>query len=329
LNRPTAGQRVYYVLRIAAAMCFIGHGAFGLITKPVWCNYFGVFGIGQDLAYRLMPLVGSLDLLFGICMLFYPFRGVAAWLVIWGTVTASLRPLSGEPFAEFVERAGNFGAPLALLLLTGPPGEVFKGWFRTLDSGVFLNDQVRARVFICLRFVVFLLLLGHGWLNLMEKQDLINQYASMGFSNPAQFAHVLGIVEILSGIAILVRPSRPLIAVLFIWKMTSELFYPHYGFFEWIERGGSYGSILGLWFVMDKSVSSVATDDRISRGLPGLSILLSALLRDIFQRFLFPPVLRISSRFGRWDATSRKQAGTRKINGNSYNCFREDSRTGY
>ena len=29
-----------------------------------------------------------------------------------------MRPLSGEPFAEFMERAGNYGAPLALLLLT-------------------------------------------------------------------------------------------------------------------------------------------------------------------------------------------------------------------
>ena len=115
----TTEQKMHYTLRLAAAMCFIGHGSFGIITKPIWCNYFAVFGIGHDTAYTLMPILGSVDVLMGIVLLFYPIRAFAGWLVIWGIVTASLRPLSGEPFAEFIERAGNFGAPLALLLLSG------------------------------------------------------------------------------------------------------------------------------------------------------------------------------------------------------------------
>src|SRR6185369_3611349 len=90
-------KKVHYTLRIAVAMCFIGHGAFGIITRPIWCNYFAVFGVGQDLAYRLMPVAGTLDILLGTIMLFYPIRAVLAWLVIWGIVTALLRPLSGEP----------------------------------------------------------------------------------------------------------------------------------------------------------------------------------------------------------------------------------------
>src|SRR5271170_8011548 len=95
-------QRIHYTLRIAAAMCFIGHGAFGIITKPIWCNYFAVFGIGHDLAYRLMPLLGGFDILLGISLLIYPIRATLIWLIIWGTITALLRPLSGEPFAEFI-----------------------------------------------------------------------------------------------------------------------------------------------------------------------------------------------------------------------------------
>ena len=39
--------KIHYTLRIAAAMCFIGHGAFGIITKPIWCNYFALFGIDK------------------------------------------------------------------------------------------------------------------------------------------------------------------------------------------------------------------------------------------------------------------------------------------
>ena len=111
-------EKMHYALRIASAMCFIGHGAFGIITKPIWCNYFAVFGIGHDLAYRLMPLVGTIDILLGLSLLFYPIRAIAGWLVIWGVATASLRPLSGEPFGEMIERAGNYGAPLTLLLLS-------------------------------------------------------------------------------------------------------------------------------------------------------------------------------------------------------------------
>jgi hypothetical protein len=52
-------------------------------------------------------------------MLVYPIRAVAGWLVVWGLATASMRPLSGEPFAEFIERAGNYGAPFVLLLIQG------------------------------------------------------------------------------------------------------------------------------------------------------------------------------------------------------------------
>jgi hypothetical protein len=36
---------------------------------------------------------------------------------------------------------------------------------------------------------------------------------------------------------------------LFLWKMATELFYPHWELFEWIERGGSFGSLLALWLV--------------------------------------------------------------------------------
>src|ERR1700743_1440876 len=95
-------RNISYTLRIAAAMCFIGHGAFGIITKPVWCNYFAVFGIGHDLAYRLMPVLGAVDILMGLSILLYPTRVALGWLVLWGLVTASLRPLSGEPIGELI-----------------------------------------------------------------------------------------------------------------------------------------------------------------------------------------------------------------------------------
>ncbi|HTI89535.1 MAG TPA: DoxX family membrane protein [Puia sp.] len=270
-----SAHRMHYILRIASAMCFIGHGVFGIITKPIWCNYFAVFGIGHDLAYTLMPVVGTVDITMGLILLFYPIRVIPAWLVVWGIVTASMRPLSGEPFAEMIERAGNFGAPLALLMLGGTAmwgagsaagsgsgvagargGEVMskiRYWFSRLDPNPQPDARTISRVALCLRIVVFLLLVGHGWLNLTEKKGLIQQYTNLGFSNPANTALFAGMFEILAGLAILIRPVRPLLVALFIWKMGTELFYPKYEIVEWVERGGSYGALLALYFVLGKS----------------------------------------------------------------------------
>ncbi len=245
----TPEQKIHYTLRIASAMCFIGHGSFGIITKEIWTNYFALFGISHDMSFQLMPYLGVVDILFGLIILFYPIRAVLLWLVAWGAVTALLRPLSGEPFAEFLERAGNFGAPLALLFLSG--GITFKTLFKRISANVQLNADTLQKVLSCLRIVVFLLLLGHGGLNLMEKKSLVNQYTALGFSNGATTAQIVGLFEIIAAFAILIRPIRSLILILFIWKAGSELFYPQYETFEWIERGGSYGALLALWFALD------------------------------------------------------------------------------
>ena len=244
-------SKIHYTLRFASAMCFIGHGAFGIITKPIWLNYFAVFGIGHDMGYHMMPVVGVLDILMGISLLLYPTRAILLWLVVWGFITAMCRPLSGEHVAEVIERAGNYGAPLALLILSGFGGKSLKNWFSKISPDAFLtNEKVLATATTCLRLVVFLLLIGHGWLNLSEKKGLLGQYTSLGFSDPVQIAHIVGIFEILAALSVLIKPIRPILLALFIWKMGTELFYPHWEAFEWIERGGSYGAILALWFIL-------------------------------------------------------------------------------
>jgi len=244
-------SKIHYTLRFASAMCFIGHGAFGIITKPIWLNYFAVFGIGHDMGYHMMPIVGVLDILMGISLLVYPTRAILLWLVVWGFITAMCRPLSGEHVAEVIERAGNYGAPLALLILSGFGGKSLKNWFSKISPDAFLtNEKVLATATTCLRLVVFLLLIGHGWLNLSEKKGLLGQYTSLGFSDPVQIAHIVGIFEILAALSVLIKPIRPVLLALFIWKMGTELFYPHWEAFEWIERGGSYGAILALWFIL-------------------------------------------------------------------------------
>jgi hypothetical protein len=247
----TIQQKIHYTLRGAVAMCFIGHGIFGIITKPIWCNYFAVFGIGQVVAYRIMPFLGSFDILMGIVFLIYPIRMIPIWLVIWGLLTASLRPLSGEPFAELIERAGNFGAPLALLISSGKWGINIRNIFTPINPSAVLDAKTFHSVSLCLRLVVFLLMIGHGWLNLIGKKGLLAQYTSLGFSNANSTAMTVGVIEILAAFVLLIHPRQPFVLAVLFWKMISELFYPHFGLFEWIERGGSYGCLLALWFALD------------------------------------------------------------------------------
>jgi len=245
-------NKIYYTLRIAAAMCFIGHGAFGIIGKEIWCNYFAVFGIGRASAYHVMPFVGGMDILMGFSLLFYPTKLVFGWLVIWGCFTALLRPMSGEPFAEMIERAGNYGAPLALLLLCWKR-PFFQHLFSIIGPPDEFEKKTLANVKLCLQCVVFLLLFGHGVLNIIEKKGIMQQYTALGFSNLAIVARFVGVFEITASLSILISPLRQVVVFLLVWKIATELFYPHWELFEWIERGGSYGALLALWFALPKS----------------------------------------------------------------------------
>ncbi len=115
-------QKIYYYARVAMAMCFIGHGAFGIITKQVWCNYFGVFGIGEATGLWFNACCRNYRYFNGRSHSCFILHGLLPYGWYSGDyLPPSLRPLSGEPFAEFIERAGNYGAPFAFLLLSAAP----------------------------------------------------------------------------------------------------------------------------------------------------------------------------------------------------------------
>lgn len=120
---------LFWLLRMAAGLEFIGHGAFGIITKAAWVSYFGVVGIPESWAWKLMPVVGSFDITVGLLVLLKPLRIVLMYMAVWGLWTALLRPLSGEPWWETLERAPNYLVPLALLYLRGFP----KSWREVLQ----------------------------------------------------------------------------------------------------------------------------------------------------------------------------------------------------
>lgn len=239
-NADSATSRNILILKIAAAMCFIGHGAFGIITKKAWVPYFGVAHISETWAYKLMPWVGGMDVLLGIAALAWrkPNRWLWAWMTVWSIWTALLRPLSGEPGWETLERAGNYGVPMALFLIASG-----HGWDKA------------TRV---LRLGAAMLLCGHGMLALGGKAALVTHWhAILPQLDALTMTRAAGAVELTMAFFILLEPTATLCLTACAWKMATESLFFVVGapVWEFIERGGSYGVplVLGLWLLRKHS----------------------------------------------------------------------------
>ncbi len=123
-------KAIEWVLRIAVAGEFIGHGVLAMQGKKDWIGWFAQFGItNTDTATMLLFIIGLLDVIFAIITLIRPVRLILLWMVFWGFWTALLRPIVGMPIWDFIERSANWGAPLALLLLVGWPKRA-KDWIK-------------------------------------------------------------------------------------------------------------------------------------------------------------------------------------------------------
>jgi hypothetical protein len=241
----SAPAAAYWTLRLGAALCFIGHGAFGFITKAAWVPYFGVVGIPESWAWRLMPLIGAVDIVIGMSVLFAPRGLPLIYMTVWATWTALLRPLSGESVLETLERAGNYGAPLALLALTA----VTRSWngFTARLDGPSPNERAHAAARLVLRWTTCLLLLGHGALGaLIEKPLLTAHYAAVGL--PVETTAVLGSFEIALAVAVGLRPMAGLLVFVAVWKLATESLFVVAGtpIWEFVERAGSYAAPLAL-----------------------------------------------------------------------------------
>ena len=241
-----ARDAAFWVLRVGAALCFIGHGAFGFITKATWVPYFGVIGIPEAWAYRLMPVIGAMDVMAGMAVLFAPRGLPLVYMVVWATWTALLRPLAGESFFETLERAGNYGVPLALILLTAMPRSL-SGLGRLLDAPAAGDALVRART--VLRWTTVLLLVGHGALGISGKAMLTGHYAAIGL--PAATTAMVGWFEIVLAAAVAARPLVGLLLFVAAWKLGTEFLFVVAGapVWEFVERAGSYAAPFALAFL--------------------------------------------------------------------------------
>ncbi|MEK7150454.1 MAG: hypothetical protein AAB688_01200 [Patescibacteria group bacterium] len=109
---------IQWILRIAVAGEFFGHGIFALQGKEQWIKWVSqLTSVDLVTAAKMMFIVGIMDLLVAVIVLFRPIKPVLLWAAFWGFWTALVRPLVGEPIWDFIERFANWGAPLALYFI--------------------------------------------------------------------------------------------------------------------------------------------------------------------------------------------------------------------
>ena len=251
-------HKLHWLLRLGVIGCFIGHGAYGFITKGAWVPYFGVVGIDRTWAYWLMPWIGAMDVSLGLTMAVVPLRIVLLHLIIWGLWTAALRPLSGDSVWEFFERAGNYGVPLAFLVLAGVSHRL-RGWFApvwpsTIRPLTISSARVMHKILLV---TTCLLLLGHGALGAINnKPALTAHYVSIGLQDISvdglTLTRMIGGLEIVLAAAVLIAPLPNLLLGICVWKMATEVLFMTSGSlpFEWIERAGSYMAPLALYYLI-------------------------------------------------------------------------------
>ncbi len=259
-NSSTASDPVLpWILRTGVAMCFLGHGAFGLITKKAWLPYFGVAGIPESTAWHLMPWIGGMDVAIAFLAFIWPCRALFVWASFWAVWTALLRPFAGQGWPEFFERAGNYGVPIAILVLLGLQG----GWFRRLPEVWTIAPDRRARALLVLRAALVTLLAGHACCALLlKKAGLAHHYEVFGVTDPTAAMLAVGWFELALAASLVAIRAPALVLFACAWKIGTEALFLTSGaqapLFEMIERGGSYIVPLALAYLLTRPTGPVS-----------------------------------------------------------------------
>ena len=282
-DKKTLQSQLHWTLRITAALCFIGHGTWGLITKAGWLPFFQSQGIEPDIAWKLQPLIGAFDILMAVILLRKPNRTILIWMFLWALWTAILRPLAGNlekiqvdgewivqlatdsmrvakmQIWEFLERAGNWGPPFILLVMGGAFALSNKDLVTPYKEPE-IKDSTIDTVFFLLKACLALLLIGHaGFGFAVEKKMLIDHWQSIGVNADVAFITQVGYAEFVLGVLIFLAPMRPLILLALGWKLFTEFLYVPadtvtgmgiVNIFEWIERWGDYGVPLAMLYIL-------------------------------------------------------------------------------
>ena len=283
-DRKTLQTQLHWTLRVTVALCFIGHGTWGLITKSGWLPFFASQGIEPELAWALQPFIGAFDVIMALLLLRKSNRTILIWMFLWALWTAMLRPLAGnldKPVEvtegqwvveireearpdktqtwEFWERAGNWGPPFMLLVMGGAFALRRKDLLGGYEEPEITDSTIDTIFFLC-KLCLALLLIGHaGFGFAVQKQMLIDHWQSIGVKADATFISQIGYAEFALGVLIFLAPVRPLVFLALGWKLFTEFLYVPadtvtgmgvVNIFEWIERWGDYGIPLVMLYIL-------------------------------------------------------------------------------
>jgi hypothetical protein len=270
--RQTWEWTLHWLFRLALCAEFIGHGAFGVMTKQAWVSYFTLFGFPEAWAWRLMPAVGSVDIALGVLALVAPTRAGLLYMSFWGLFTALLRPLAGEGGWELLERSYNFGVPFLMLWVHGL-GTTAPSWFTVLTEIPRFTVTGAQTAQWALRGIMVGMLMGHGAFGLlMGKSTLLRLYDAAGFGIVGvplpTLSAALGGFELLLGVLCLVATWPVFFVFVCAWKLGTEFLYVPaevYGaWWEVLERGSSYAAPL-LWIGFQQVLTA--------HGVPALGLI--------------------------------------------------------
>ena len=258
-HRKTLQTQLHWTLRVTVALCFIGHGTWGLITKSGWLPFFASQGIEGELAWTLQRFIGAFDIAMALLILWRPNRAILIWMFLWALWTAILRPLAGnldKPVEvaegqwiveirdearpdktqtwEFWERAGNWGPPFMLLVMGGAFALRRKDLLGNYEEPEIKDSTIDTIFFLC-KLCLALLLIGHAGFGFVVqnelmpdatgKQMLIKHWQSIGVNADATFITQIGYAEFALGFLVFVAPIRPLIFLALGWKLFTEFLY--------------------------------------------------------------------------------------------------------
>ena len=110
------------VLRLAIAFLLIGHGGFFIFNENNQRDYLVQHwaAVGIDLTIPAMLAMGWLQIALGVMIFFKPLRHLLIFIVVWKVFSEALYFISGVPNGyiwEWLERSGDYWAPIALILL--------------------------------------------------------------------------------------------------------------------------------------------------------------------------------------------------------------------
>ncbi len=219
--------KIWFLLRLGICSEFIGHGAFGVITKPGWLPYFAVWGIPENIAWKLMPIVGAIDIVVGLMALFSPRKALLLYMAVWGLMTACLRPLAGEPMSELFERAYNYAVPCAAFLMVLWDSKRHGWWHRVKNVPTLSTKQWRV-IKTLLQVTIGIYLISHGVFGAFDgKAGLAGQYETTGlsalFGSTGAAMSALGWFEIALGVLVLAIPVAPLLFFVCAWKIATHI----------------------------------------------------------------------------------------------------------